>query len=187
MSWDFRLKDLETDETLEVKPHFMYGGNIRVGCVNGELVKLPNTLAELNVTYNYSSYYYEAARKFRQETEGIRDLNNMYSCIAIHYLEKLIKYILDTYKPNGEWLKGKRTKFLYDIKGVGSNLTFDEYMNYIERTGITECVTQKEIEYEVSEGDTDDYWEVTAANALKPLYQLLELSKMRPDGIWEVM
>ena len=30
-----------------------------------------------------------------------------------------------------------------------------------------------------------DYWEPTAANAIKPLYQLMALAKMRPDYIWD--
>ena len=33
--------------------------------------------------------------------------------------------------------------------------------------------------------DTDsDYWTVTEGNAKKPLFQLLSMAKMRPDGIW---
>ena len=44
---------------------------------------------------------------------------------------------------------------------------------------------KEEVEFEVSEGDTSDYWMDTAANAIKPLYQLLALAKMRPDCIWD--
>ena len=36
----------------------------------------------------------------------------------------------------------------------------------------------------VNEGETRNYWCPTAANAIRPLYQLITLSKMRPDGIW---
>ena len=33
--------------------------------------------------------------------------------------------------------------------------------------------------------DTDsDYWTATEGNAKKPLFQLLSMAKMRPDGIW---
>lgn len=31
-----------------------------------------------------------------------------------------------------------------------------------------------------------DYWKCTEGNAKRPLYQLLSMAKMRPDGIWEV-
>ena len=44
---------------------------------------------------------------------------------------------------------------------------------------------EEEVEFEVSEGDTSDYWLDTAANAIKPLYQLIALAKMRPDCIWD--
>lgn len=47
------------------------------------------------------------------------------------------------------------------------------------------CERKEEIEFEVSEGDTSDYWQSTAANALKALYQLVALAKMRPDCIWD--
>lgn len=34
--------------------------------------------------------------------------------------------------------------------------------------------------------DTDpDYWKATEGNAKRPLYQLLALAKMRPDGVWD--
>lgn len=34
--------------------------------------------------------------------------------------------------------------------------------------------------------DTDpDYWKATEGNAKRPLYQLLAMAKMRPDGVWE--
>lgn len=36
-----------------------------------------------------------------------------------------------------------------------------------------------------SEGETSNYWDETASNAIKPLYQLIAFAKMRPDGIWE--
>ena len=41
------------------------------------------------------------------------------------------------------------------------------------------------IEYEVDEGDTSNYWLATAANAIKPLHQLIALAKMRSDCIWD--
>ena len=43
----------------------------------------------------------------------------------------------------------------------------------------------EEVEYEISEGETSNYWDSTAANALKPIYQLIALAKMRPDCIWD--
>lgn len=33
--------------------------------------------------------------------------------------------------------------------------------------------------------DCKGYWKPTAKNAIKPLYQLIAMAKMRPDGIWD--
>ena len=46
-------------------------------------------------------------------------------------------------------------------------------------------MTKEEYTVMVSEGDTDDYWEATAVNAIKPLHQLIAMAKMRPDGVWD--
>ena len=46
--------------------------------------------------------------------------------------------------------------------------------------------TVKTEEFDISEGDTSNYWYATAANALIPLYQLITMAKMRPDGVWDV-
>ena len=46
-------------------------------------------------------------------------------------------------------------------------------------------VRKEEVEFEVIEDDISDYWMNTAANAIKPLYQLLALAKMRLDCIWD--
>lgn len=33
--------------------------------------------------------------------------------------------------------------------------------------------------------DCKGYWKPTAKNAIKPLYQLIAMAQMRPDGIWD--
>ena len=38
---------------------------------------------------------------------------------------------------------------------------------------------------DISEGPCDNYWEATAANAIQPLYQLIAMAKLRPDGVWD--
>lgn len=32
---------------------------------------------------------------------------------------------------------------------------------------------------------SENYWEATEGNAKRPLFQLIALAKMRPDGIWK--
>lgn len=33
--------------------------------------------------------------------------------------------------------------------------------------------------------ESDDYWEPLPGNAIKPLYKLIEMAKMRPDVVWD--
>ena len=47
-------------------------------------------------------------------------------------------------------------------------------------------LSNEEIE-QYREHNVNGYWLPTKQNALRPLYQLLALALMRPDGIWEVV
>ena len=62
MSYDIELLDPVTKEVIELEtPHQFKGGTYQVGGSN---------LAELNITYNYSTFYY----KYICEKNGIRSL-----------------------------------------------------------------------------------------------------------------
>lgn len=187
MSYDIRLKDPVTNETLEVPGHLMTGGMYKADYDEKTKTFSPalNTEAYLNITFNYSNYYYEVYN------EGIKKIEGMSGIDSIPVIEKMIENIKEKYKKDGEWITTKRNKVIYydkngneidfwDILGAIFNSNNKDYKNnYTE-------YTEKEIEYEISEGDTSDYWESTAANAIKPLHQLIALAKMRPEGIWEV-
>ena len=98
---------------------------------------------------------------------------------SISVLENMISVIISKYKENDTWISTKRTKTIY----------YDEEGNELENmlVFLKQKVSAAEtiIEYEVNEGDTSDYWLPTAANALRPLYKLMVLAKMRPDCIWD--
>ena len=176
MSYDIHLKDPVTGETATVPGHLMIGGTYKADYhpETGTFTPALNTEADLNITYNYSSYYYET-----YEENGIRTIYGMSGIDSIPVLEKMILCIEEKYKKNGEWIVSNRKKTAY----------YDKNDNEID---LCDVVFEKavydrkeEIEFEISEGDTSDYWVPTAANALKPLYQLIALAKMRPDCIWE--
>lgn len=65
--------------------------------------------------------------------------------------------------------------------------TFTPAMNTEAWLNITYKIScrKENIEYEVDEGDTENYWTPTAANAIRPLYKLIALARMRPDCIWD--
>jgi len=190
MSYDINLKDPVTKETIELdEPHFMRGGTFAVGGTK-ELW--------LNITYNYSHYYYEATDKDPRfahdevscyyadgtkgpiETEyGIRGIYGKTGAESIPMLEDMIRRITEKYQKDGEWIETERTKARwYDENG---NEVEDPFHMILQGKN----VTKEEYTVMVSEGDTDDYWEATAVNAIKPLHQLIAMAKMRPDGVWD--
>ena len=121
MSYDISLVDPVSKETLVVEsPHFMQGGTYQLG---------GTTELWLNITYNYSKYYYEVYPE-----KGIREIYGKSGFESVKILEDLISGI----------------ESRHDVSDV-----------------------------------SNDYWESTAGNAVRPLYQLLTMAKMRPDGIWD--
>ena len=165
MSYDIYLKDPVTGKTAEVPGHLMRGGTFTPAL---------NTEAHLNVTYNYGRYYSELYKE-----EGIRTIFGMFGADSISVLEKMISFLDKKYKKKGKWITTKRSKTVYYDKAGKEIDIIDALMHKItpER--------KEEIEFEVSEGDTSDYWLGTAANAMKPLYQLIALAKMCPECIWD--
>lgn len=190
MSYDISLKDPVTKKTIELnEPHFMRGGTYAMGGTK-ELW--------INVTYNYGPYYYEATDKDPRfahdevscyyadgtkgpiETEyGIRGIYGKTGAESIPMLEDMIRRITEKYQKDGEWIENERTKARwYDENG---NEVEDPFHMILQGKN----VTKEEYTVMVSEGDTDDYWEATAVNAIRPLHQLIAMAKMRPDGVWD--
>lgn len=175
MSYDISLNDPVTNEPASVPGHLMHGGTYKADYhpETGIFTPALNTEAELNITYNYGRYYYEAYPE-----KGIRTIYGMSGYDSIEVLEEMIEVLCTKYKKNGEWIKTKRTKTMY----------YDKNGEEVDHASIifskNEYEREERIEIEVYEGDTSDYWLDTAANAVRPLYQLIALAKMRPDCIW---
>lgn len=191
MSYDIELKDPVTKETIEIaEPHFMRGGTYEIGGTH-ELW--------LNITYNYSHYYYEATdgdpRFAHEEVScyysdgtqgpvetqfGIRGIYGKTGAESIQMLKDMIWRIETEYKnEDGEWITTKRKKIRYLYSNGETVKNWTDALVYGAK------VTKEEYEIEVNEGPNEDYWEPTAGNAIKPLYQLISFAQMRPDGIWD--
>ena len=176
MSYDIYLKDPLSKETAEVPAHLMIGGTYKADYHPDTKTFTPalNTEAHLNITYNYSSYYYEVYAE-----GGIRTIYGMMGVDSIPILENMIATLTNKYLQNGEWISTKRKKTLYfDENGEQVD---DPLIAYLKKVQLN----TKEIITDQYEGANPDYWEATAANAIKPLYQLLALAKMRPDCFWD--
>ena len=183
MSYDIRLKDPVTDETLDLPlKHVMTGGTYQADYDEQTRTFSAKPISEawLNVTYNYGRYYYDATdgdSRFAHDeisayyadgttgpvkTEyGIRGIYGKTGVESIPMLEDMIERIKAKYKP-----AGKEVDFYYALHHRD------------------ECSSEDYTE-DISEGPCDDYWEATAANAIRPLYQLIAMAKLRPDGVWD--
>ena len=190
MSYDIELKDRVTGKTLEVSEnHFMTGGTYAVGGTR-ELW--------LNITYNYAHYYYEATDgdpRFAHdeisayyadgtngpvETKyGIRGIYGKTGAESIPMLQDMIRRIEEKYKKDGEWTTTTKEKYkFFGPDGI-------EYKDPIRAILDKLPTVEKVYTVEVNEGPDEDYWEPTAGNAIKPLYQLIAFAQMRPDGVWD--
>lgn len=176
MSYDIYLKDPLSKDTAEVPAHLMIGGTYRADYhpETGTFTPALNTEAHLNITYNYGCYYYEVYKE-----NGIRKLYGMMGVDSIPLLENMIATLTDKYFHDGDWITTKREKTLY-FNESGEEIE-DPFIAMLKKIQ----VNIKEIIVDRYEGVSKDYWEATAANAIKPLYQLLSLAKMRPDCFWD--
>ena len=138
MSYDISLRDPVRKETIHFDtPHQIKGGTYAVGGTSE---------AWLNITYNYSRWYYK---------EGV-------------------------FPDNGEDYRGIRS--IYGLSGADSIPILENAIKALE--DMDEDLTEEEIRnYE--EHNIKGYWLPTRENAIKPLYQLLAMAKMRPDAEWD--
>ena len=133
MSYDIYLKDPVTKEVIEFdEKHEMRGGMYAIGGTKE---------AWLNITYNYSNWYY---KDYAFGEKGIRTIYGMSGAESIPVLKKVIQSLENT----------------------------------------NEDLSEEEIK-ELKDQGVNGYWLPTKENAIKPLYQLLAMAQLRPDGIWE--
>lgn len=76
----------------------------------------------------------------------------------------------------------KGIRALYGKTGLESIPLLEKAINALEN--LDEDLSEKEIREYRRQG-AGGYWTPTRKNAIKPLYQLLAMAKMRPDGVWE--
>lgn len=205
LSYDIYLVDRVTKETIQLPvKHMMTGGTYRADYdpVTGEFEKAAISDAHLNITYNYSGYYYDATDgdpRFAHEevseyyadgttgptkTEyGIRGLYGKTGAESIQMLQDMIERILSKYKTiDGKWIDTEREGSRFISTDNGEEL--DLFADILRRGLDKHDYSEETYTYMQNEGPCDDYWEATAANAIRPLYQLIAMAQLRPDGVW---
>lgn len=81
---------------------------------------------------------------------------------------------------NGDDNSGIRS--IYGLSGADSIPVLEHAIKALE--SMTEDLSEEEIQ-EYKDGGAGGYWTPTRENAIKPLYQLLAMAKMRPDAVWD--
>jgi len=176
MSYDIYLRDPVTREVAEVPGHLMIGGTYKAEYhpETGTFTPALNKEAHLNITYNYGKYYREAS-----EENGIRCIYGLSGQESISVLQKMISFLEEKYKKNDDWITTQREKrIFYDKDGKEID---DPFISILKG----EKYRTEEIIVDRYEGSDENYWNPTAANAIKPLWQLIALARMRPDCIWD--
>lgn len=201
MSYDIELKNKVTGETAKMRhPQYVRGGTVpaKLNPMTGELEQAEQAEAHINITYNYSHYYYEATDgdpRFAHdkvsggtqgpiETEyGIRGLYGKTPAESIPMLMDMIEKIRQKYTDeNGEWIETERTKPVYLRNG--QEIPEREEIDAILHHKYDE---KKDIKFMVNEGDMSNYWTATAANAIKPLMDMIVMATdnlTEADAVW---
>ena len=78
--------------------------------------------------------------------------------------------------------KSKGIRAIYGLSGAESIPVLQKAIAALQ--AMTEDVSDEERNQCEEQGATG-YWMPTRENAIKPLYQLLAMAKMRPDGVWD--
>lgn len=193
MSYDIDLVSKKTGKTVMLKnPLYVRGGTVKAELTkDGRLVQAIETEASINITYNYSQYYYDATEgdsRFQKKDEdgkiitGIRGLYGMTPAESIPVITDMVMRIQQKYKDeNGKWIHTERTrKHYFDKDGNEIKDVIGAIMNH-------EVYSETEEKYIVSEGDTSNYWERTAANAIRPLYDMIYMAVdcLTEDCYWD--
>lgn len=90
-------------------------------------------------------------------------------------------FVKDGVFPQQGKVKGIRT--IDGISGAESIPILRKAILALE--SMTEDISDLERD-EYERNDVTGYWMPTRQNAIKPLYQLLAMAQIRPDGVWEV-
>lgn len=115
----------------------------------------------------------DATHQMRGGTYAIEGTDEMWVNITYNYARWY-------YKDYAFGEKGIRS--IYGLSGAESIPVLKKAIAGLESTD--EELPEEEMQKYIEQGVTG-YWVATRENAIRPLYQLLAMAQMRPDGVWE--
>lgn len=115
----------------------------------------------------------DAPHQMRGGTYAMSGTNEMWLNITYNYAFWFYK----------EYAFGKDgIRSIYGLSGAESIPVLKKAIAGLESTD--EELPEEEMQKYIEQGVTG-YWVATRENAIRPLYQLLAMAQMRPDGVWE--
>jgi hypothetical protein len=196
MSWDIyyvtkesykeRLENPEAElKLIEVSAYKAEGGTHRAELVNGHLVAATVTECETNITYNYSSFYYEHIDK----EEGLRWINGKTGAEVKERLEKAIEKLgIEAYRgPN--WSVNVDFTFgqlFGNKKPIPNFITEEKYKEYL---GVHDWDNHPDKDKLIEAKflvDGGSYWKATPGNAGNALMRLMIWIIQNPNGVFIV-
>lgn len=156
MSYDIHLVDPVSKETLQLPcEHAMIGGTYAADYDPKTGRFTPKPISEAHINITYNYGKY-----YYEATDG--DPRFAHDEVTAYYTDG----------------STGPTKTAYGIRGLYGK-TGAESIPMIKY--IIDFISKKYPSLETS----DDYWEPTPGNAVRPLYQLLAMAQLRPDGVWD--
>lgn len=117
--------------------------------------------------------YFDSPHQMKGGTYAIGGTTEAWLNITYNYAKWY--YLDDVFGENG-------IRSLYGMTAVDSISVLENAIKALESTG--DNLSEEEIK-EYEEHGVSGYWLPTRENAIKPLYQLLAMAKLRPDAVWD--
>ena len=121
---------------------------------------------------------FDSAHDMRGGTYALGGTTEAWLNITYNYADWYYKP--GVFGPTEEKSKGIRA--IYGLSGAESIPVLQKAIAALQ--AMTEDISDEERNQCEEQGATG-YWMPTRENAIKPLYQLLAMAKMRPDGVWD--
>lgn len=122
--------------------------------------------------------HFDSAHDMRGGTYALGGTTEAWLNITYNYADWYYKP--GVFGPTEEKSKGIRA--IYGLSGAESIPVLQKAIAALQ--AMTEDISDEERNQCEEQGATG-YWMPTRENAIKPLYQLLAMAKMRPDGVWD--
>ena len=121
---------------------------------------------------------FDSAHDMRGGTYALGGTTEAWLNITYNYADWYYKP--GVFGPTKEESKGIRA--IYGLSGAESIPVLQKAIAALQ--AMNEDISD-ENRHQCEEQGATGYWMPTRENAIKPLYQLLAMAKMRPDGVWD--